>query len=109
MYTAFEITGYPGPLETVSSEDTAKGLAASTRRRDSGNPAVALTITIEGAAIRVRWDGDGPTQTDGHLFSGGSSLRMANPAAIRNFRFVSAVLGAPATLQVSPEFNAPAE
>ena len=43
-------------------------------------------ITVEGANVRIRWDGQDPSPTEGHLLFDGQSFSFDRPSQIRMFR-----------------------
>jgi hypothetical protein len=57
-------------------------------------------ITVEGRAIRYRFDGSDPSSSLGHVAAAGSSLELIGDAAIRNFRMVRQTSNATVTYTV---------
>jgi hypothetical protein len=108
MQPSFNIMGFPGTMQKVTSTDAAQGLASTLVVRADRQPAIAVAITVETNAIRVTWDGTTPTTSTGtatgHVLAAGQSLRLENSAAIGNFRFVSATSGSHGILHITPEY-----
>lgn len=68
--------------ERVATDGTVKQLA----NKDDPGLSGAF-ITVEGAAVRARWDGGNPVGTSsGHLFQPGDSFRLNSAYQIQNFK-----------------------
>jgi len=104
--------GSPGVTYSVASTDAAQALAAAklyldgvdhTTDADYKFRAVAVHITIDTEPIRIAF-GVNPTTSLGHRYLINSILPLASWADITNFKFISAVAGQHATLQVTVYF-----
>lgn len=108
MNTAFQVMGFPGTMQKVTSTDAAQALSSSLVTRSDRQPAIAVAITVETNDLRVAWDGTTPTTSTstavGHILAAGQSLRLENPAAIGAFKFCSKTSGSHGVLHITPEY-----
>jgi hypothetical protein len=106
-----EINGYPGTTRSVTSSNTAQALTSSyitNGTLTSQKEAIGLVVTCETNDVRVTWCGTAPTTSSGtafgHILTVGQSLRINNPEAIKNFKYVSKTAGSHGVLHYTPEY-----
>ena len=91
--------------QTVQSSDSVATLPADIIVT-TGRRASAVFITCEDANIRWTVGGVDPIAASlGHILYNEGGIRISNGDWIRTFRYVSAVAGAPARLQITAEYN----
>lgn len=81
--------------ESLTISSAASGLTAATV-----DYASSATITVEGAAVRLRMDGSDPTATEGHEAEPGDVILLESSDELQRARFIRRD-GANATLRIS--------
>ena len=102
-----ELTGIPGTTFKFTVGDTATTLLAqsATMMLSSGKVCIAVLITCETYDARISW-GTNPVQGGvGHILGKGDSIRLINPAGIRDFRCINKTNGEDAVFHVTPEYS----
>lgn len=84
LFLLTPLTAFAG-YESVTVSDTAIGLGSSIPQY--GGDRASCVITLEGAPIRLRFDGTNPTSSEGHVMTPGGTLKLQG-AQISAFRAI---------------------
>lgn len=90
-------------IHKTSTNAAAGGLTETERQDSNGNEPIGATITVDGNAARVRWDGGAPTQTEGHRMHNnqGNLQELYSLTAIKNFDWVSETADSAAEIHIT--------
>lgn len=105
--TTRQIEGKPGTTTRVAASDSAQTLADAIVYDSNGNARSWALVTVEDNNIRYAWatnptNANGTSADTGHLLQTGTSLKLGSPEELADFRFINAVAGSDAVLQVTP-------
>ena len=108
-----EITGIPGTTFTFAPGDAASTILSHDTDmmldiRDTKKLCISILVSCRSQTARFAW-GTNPTQGSsgiGHDLAAGESVKIANPAAIRDMRIIDATNGAASRVNVTPEYSA---
>jgi len=93
-----------GPVNVISSN--ANAALPSTIVTNNARNAVRVLITCEDNPIRYGFGGIIPVDSlSGHVLAENDSLVLGHPEAISSFRYISAIAGAHANLQITGEYS----
>lgn len=78
-------------------------LTEDERTDDEGNEPSGATVTVDGNAARIRFDGGEPTQTEGHRMHNnqGRLLELYALKAIKELRWVSETVDSAAEVHIT--------
>ena len=103
------VTGNPETTISGNSTDAAQSLEDLGATIEYSNPAQQTRqanyayISVEDADVRI---GKGTISTSlGHIVDAGTSAELESAAEVQQFKIISAVAGAHATLQITIEFR----
>lgn len=106
MNKVMPVHGNPSTTITMTASDVVQSIAAANLTNADSKAAISALITCETYNIRFTCSATNPTQAGlGHLLLANQSLKISNPSALRNFKFINAVNGSNAILQISIEFE----
>lgn len=100
----------PGTPFQMTSSDVAQSLATSVVENTANREIMGCVITVEDFNLRVTVGGDGYVPTTdattkiGDKVNAGGSIKLENFGDCENFRFISAVAGSYALLQITPYY-----
>lgn len=80
--------GYAFDSITVTNVAGGVSLTLATLSPSGAAPARAVFLTVDGAALRFRFDGTAPTAAVGHQLSSGDSVTIYGNNSLRNFRAI---------------------
>lgn len=106
MEEGYTITGTPGITARVAAADTVKVLTTAVAPAGTSKRPTAVLITCETFDVRFSFGVDPVNSgtTLGHVLATGQSLRVSNPAAVGDLRFINKTAGSNGLLQVTYEY-----
>ena len=78
----------PIGYESITVSTSAVGFTAAQINPANAQRAERAFITVEGAAIRFRMDGNSPTSSEGHLLLANSSCVLSGQNALAKFKAI---------------------
>lgn len=103
--STYSVSGTPGDITRVTATDTATNLADAIVISGT-RIATSVLIYCEDNDVRYTFGDTDPTQgagATGHLLAAGATMELTG-AAVRGFKYINAVNGSNAVLQVTAFF-----